>query len=161
MRPAVVLLTLVLVVLHLTLHIGFGLGGGAPDLLTLGLLIAAREMGMGGAALLGIVLGLLEDALSPLSFGANAAAMAVVGAIGAGTRDLFVGDSPWFGISYLFLGKWLRDTLHWALVGQELREPFTRAVLLDGSLAALYLTVVGVGILSLSGLRWDPSGVQS
>ncbi len=161
MRPAVVLLTLLLVILHLTLHVGFGLGGIAPDLLTLGLLIAARELGMGGAALLGIALGLLEDALSPLSFGANAAAMAVVGAIGAGTRDLFVGDSPWFGVGYLFFGKAIRDTLHWVIVGPEIREPFVRAVLMEGSVAALYLTVVGLGIISLTGLRWDPSGVQS
>ena len=64
-----------LALLHFVLHVGFGLGSIAPDLATVALLLAAREMGMGGAAGVGFGLGLLEDALSVLSFGANGVAM--------------------------------------------------------------------------------------
>ena len=60
-----------LFLLHFTLHVGFGFGVGAPDLLTVALLLAAREVGMGRGAVLGLFFGLLEDALSVLAFGAN------------------------------------------------------------------------------------------
>ena len=36
-----------LIVVHLLLHIGFGLGLKAPDLIAVALLLAAREVGMG------------------------------------------------------------------------------------------------------------------
>lgn len=111
------LVILVLVVLHLVFHVGLSIALAAPDLITIALLIAARGLGMGGAATLGMLMGLLEDALSPLSFGANALALAFTGAVASRTRDLFVGDSLLFGVSYLLLGKWLRDFVHWMAVG--------------------------------------------
>ncbi len=144
-----------LVVLHLVLHVGLGFGAGAPDLLTLGLLIMARELGVGYAALLGLLLGLLEDALSVPTFGATALAMTVVAVAGARTRDLFVGDSGLFALAYLFVGKWVRDLLQWLLVGEEFRAPFVQAMLIDGALAALYVAVVGLAILALLGISWD------
>lgn len=146
MRRRVVLgfLAPVLVILHFLLHLGFGMGRGAPDLLTLALLLVAREVGMGVGAGLGFVFGLLEDAFSVLAFGAHALAMTVVGALGARTRDLFVGDSLLFHFWYLAVGKWIRDLLHWFVAGEGVREPFLNAVLLDGSLAALYVALVGL-----------------
>ena len=137
----------VLVVLHLFLHLGLGLGGGAPDLMTLALLLAAREVGMGMGAGLGFFFGLMEDAFSVLAFGANALAMTVVGILGARTRDLFVGDSLLFHFCYLAGGKWLRDLIHWMVAGEGAREPFLNALLLDGSLAAVYVALVGLIIL--------------
>jgi hypothetical protein len=105
---------------------------------------------MGLAGGFGLMLGLLEDASSGLAFGANAVALSLVGALGARTRELFVGDSRSFAFSYVFLGKWLKDLLHWIAVGETVREPFLNAVLLEGFLAALYAGVCG-GILMLLG----------
>ena len=150
-----------LVVLHFTLHVGFSIALAAPDLLTVALLVAARGLGMGGAATLGAILGFLEDSLSVLSFGANAVALAVVGAVASRTRDLFVGDSLLFGVSYLFLGKWLRDLVHWFAVGAELREPFVEAMVLRSGFASVYVAVVGLVILWATGITWDPSGKAS
>lgn len=147
-----------LVILHFVLHVGFGLGGIAPDLLTLGLLILVRDMRMGWATLLGLVLGLLEDALSVLSFGANALALTLISAAGARTRDLFVGDSWLFAISYLAAGKWIRDLIRWLVVGEELREPFVQALLVESGLAALYMALVGLGVLVVFGVSWESSG---
>ena len=90
-----------LILLHFGLHVSLGFGEGAPDLLAVGLLIGAREVGMGRAAGFGFVLGLLEDAFSVLAFGANTFALTLVGTGGAGTRDFFVGDSLFFVMSYL------------------------------------------------------------
>ena len=146
---------LLLVVLHFLLHLGLGLGPMAPDLLTVALLMAAREVPMGVAAGIGFVLGLLADAFSLLAFGANTIAMTVVGAAGARTRELFVGDSVLFLVSYLFLGKWFRDLIHWVAVGENLREPFVDAMLVDSSLAAHNVVVVGGVALSVSGAWWE------
>ncbi len=158
MSPLVLLISVGLVALHFTLHVGFSIGLAAPDLLTIALLVAARGTSMTGAAVIGTVLGLLEDALSVLSFGANAVALAVTGVVASRTRDLFVGDSLLFGVSYLFLGKWLRDLVHWLAVGGELREPFVEAMLLRSGFASVYVALVGLGLLWATGLSWDPAG---
>ncbi|MFQ5538566.1 MAG: hypothetical protein ACE5GJ_14065 [Gemmatimonadota bacterium] len=141
-----------LVILHFLLHVGFGLGPEAPDLLTVALLLGAREVGMGQASALGFIFGLLEDALSVLSFGANTVAMALVGALGAVTRDLFVGDSLVFLVSYFVIGKWIRDLVHWLVVGESLRQPFVDQVMVQGLLGGIYAAVVGVGVMALTGL---------
>ena len=113
-----------LVTLHFFLHVALGLGAEAPDLLTVALLVAAREVRMGTGAAVGFAFGLLEDAFNVLAFGANTIAMTLTGAVGARTRDLFVGDSLIFVVSYLFLGKWLRDLIFWVVIGNSLRGPF-------------------------------------
>lgn len=157
MRPVAVVVTIGLVLLHLTLRVGLGIGSGAPDFMLLALLVAARELPLAAASGVGLLLGLLEDALAVLSFGATALTFAVIGAVGGATRDLFLGDSPLFGFSYVFLGKLARDALHWVLVGPELREPFVRSVVLEGGVAALYVAAVGMILFTVTGLRWDAS----
>lgn len=144
-----------LVVLHFFLHLGLGYGPGAPDLLTVALLVAAREVSMGTAAGTGFVLGLLEDAFSVLAFGGNALAMTLVGAAGARTRDLFVGDSMLFMVSYLFLGKLARDVIHWIVAMDTIPQPFVQAILVQGTLAAVYATAVGILAVLATGTRWD------
>jgi len=140
-----------LVVLHFVLHVALGYGRGAPDLLTIGLLLAARDVGAGTAAVTGLFFGLLEDALSVLAFGANSVAMTLIGVVGALTRDLFVGDSRLFIFAYLFVGKWARDAIHWLVVGEALRPPFVDQVLAQGALAALYAALVGLVVLTIAG----------
>lgn len=144
-----------LVVLHLFLHLGLGFGPAAPDLLTVALLLGARELGTGGGAGLGFGLGLLEDAFSVLAFGANTLALTVVGAVSARTRDLFVGDSVSFLVSYLFVGKWMRDLLHWLAIGEGLREPFIQVILVEGTLGAAYAMGTGLIALTLTGAWWE------
>lgn len=141
----------ILVILHFLLHLGLGIGREAPDLLTVALLLAARTGGLGRGAGLGFVFGLLEDAFSVLAFGANAVAMTLIGALGASTRDLFVGESILFFVAYLILGKWLRDLLQWLMVGEALREPFVQEMLVQSVVASFYAAVVGVAVVVVSG----------
>jgi len=70
--------------------------------------------------------------------------LAVVGVVGSRTRDLFVGDSFVFLVSYLFLGKWSRDLLQWLVVGEGVREPFVETILVQAPISAVYLALVGV-----------------
>jgi cell shape-determining protein MreD len=140
-----------LVFLHLLLHVGLGYGRGAPDLLTIALLLAAREVGLGTAAAVGLFFGLLEDALSVLAFGANAVAMTAIGVLGALTRDLFVGDSWLFAVSYFFVGKWIRDFIHWMMMGDDLRQPFLDQVVVQGATGGMYAALVGLVAVMLIG----------
>lgn len=151
-RGVVWVVSAVLVVLHLSLHVGLGIGGAAPDLLTVALLLTAREVGLGGGAGIGLLLGLLEDALTVLAFGANSVAMTLLGVIGGVTRDLFVGDSLVFLVSYFVLGKFARELVHWVVVGDALREPFLTQVLMGGLLGGLYAAVAGILVMALTGL---------
>jgi rod shape-determining protein MreD len=137
---------------HLLLHVAFGFGVVAPDLLVVALLVVAREVGLRWGATVGLIFGLLEDAFSVQSFGANALAMSVVGALAGSTRDLFVGDSRIFLASYLFVGKWLRDLIFWLASSDPLRESFGNAMLERASLSAAYVVAVGVLALWLAGL---------
>lgn len=143
-----------LAVLHFLLHVGFGLGDVAPDLLTVALLVGAREVEVGWGAGIGFALGLLEDAFAALTFGASTLAMTIVGVAGARTRDLFVGDSLLFLVSYLFVGKWLRDLVYWISVGGDIRQPFVESMLIGSGLAAAYATAVGVVAIAITGSWW-------
>lgn len=151
-RAAVWGVGLALAVLHFVLHLGMGIGGAAPDLLTVALLLLARESGIGAAGGLGLLFGLLEDALSVLAFGANAVTMTLLGIGGGATRDLFVGDSLVFLVSYFVLGKLVRDLLHWVLMGEALRGAFLADALLGGLLGGAYAAAVGVLVMALTGL---------
>jgi rod shape-determining protein MreD len=144
-----------LVLLHFGLHLSLGFGEGAPDLLLVALLIAARELDIGRGAGLGFFLGMLDDAFSVLAFGANTFALTLVGMGGARTRDLFVGDSLLFLTSYLVLGKWIRDFLHWVAVGEGLRESFVETMLIQSPISAAYAGLIGLVVIAISGLGWE------
>jgi len=153
--PRVWVVVGLLVLLHFGLHLSLGLGKSAPDLLIVALLIAAREVRVGAGSGLGFFFGLLDDAFSVLAFGANTFALTLVGAAGAKTRDLFVGDSLVFMVSYLLFGKWCRDLLHWIAVGESVREPFVDTMLINSPVAAAYAAVVGLVLVAVTGIGWE------
>lgn len=144
MNLRVLLLCTGLIVTHLLLHVALGLGKAAPDLAVVALLLASRALGSAGGAATGFVLGLLEDAFSVVSFGANVFAMSVVGALAARTRELFVGDSIPFLAVFLVLGKWGRDVLVWLVSDSGSRAPFNDFVLMESPLLALYAGAAGL-----------------
>ncbi len=151
-RVRVWVVVAILFLLHFFLHVGLGLGPVAPDLLTVALLLAAREVRTGVAAGTGFVFGLLEDSLSVLTFGANTVAMTLVGGLGALTRDFFVGDSLVFFVSYFVAGEWLRDLVHWLVLSEALRHGFVGQVLVQGFVRSVYAAVAGVLAMALAGL---------
>lgn len=142
----------VLAALHFLLHVGFGLGSGVPDLLTIALLVGAREARMNVGAGLGFAFGLMEDAFSLLAFGANTVALTVVGLLGSRTRDLFVGDSLLFLASYLVVGKWLRDALHWIMAGEGVRGSALESLFIQAPVQAAYAAGVGLLVLAWTGV---------
>ncbi|MGQ0561457.1 MAG: rod shape-determining protein MreD [Gemmatimonadota bacterium] len=113
-----------LVILHLILHVAIGLSTAAPDLMTIAVLLSARRLKGSAAAAVGLVLGLLIDALSLTTFGALALVSAIIGFLGARSRDLFEGESLLFVAAYIFLGKWLRDALYFVITRSMHGEPW-------------------------------------
>jgi hypothetical protein len=105
-----------------------------------------------GAATAGLAFGLLEDAFSLLSFGANTVAMTLTGILGGSTRDLFVGDSKLFKLSFIFVGKLLRDASYWLLADPAVRGSFADQVATFGSAQAAYAALVGAFVLMLTGI---------
>ena len=136
---------IILVILHFGVHVALGLSGVAPDLLTIALLLGSRRLSGAGAAGLGLALGVLNDALSLTKFGALAVTYAVIGFLGARSRDLFEGDSLLFVAAYIFLGKWLRDLVYQMFTGGEPWSYMWSGALL----VSLYTAIAAIVALTL------------
>lgn len=152
MTVRVVVLTAGLILMHLVLHVALGFGREAPDLFVVALLLASRSMNVRSGAVLGMLLGLLEDAYSMTSFGSNVMAMTVLGMAGAKSRDLFVGDSKSFLATFFLLGAWVRIALVWAVTESAARPVLDQGLLVESVLMALYAASVGT-LLRLLFLR--------
>jgi len=134
----------VLVVLYFLLGVGLGLGDFVPDLLVVALLLGARRLRAGWAAGLGFLLGVLDGAAHPVTMGAGAVALAVLGYLGARSREVLAGDSPVLLTLYLFAGKWLYDAVvYLLLIERNLAGPVS-TLLLGSPLAAAYAAAVGL-----------------
>lgn len=134
----------ILVVLYFLLRVGLGLGAFAPDLLVVALLLAARRMRAGWAAGLGFALGVLDGAAHPLTMGAAALPLAVLGYLGARSREALAGDSPVLLALYLFAGKWLYDVFVYVLLMRSNMEGPVSLLVLASPLAAVYAAAAGL-----------------
>jgi len=144
---------LALLAVHFLLHAGLGLGRVVPDLATVAVLAGSRLLSVRAAALTGFLVGVAEDSLAMGSFGANALAMTLLGAGGARSRDLFVGESLPFLATYMLAGKWLHDLMVWIAAGSA-RPGFVGAMLVDSPVQSLDSAVAGVVLwLILPGSR--------
>lgn len=136
-----------LVIVHLILRVSLGLGAAAPDLLTVAVLLGARRSRPAVAASVGLLLGLIRDALAIGPFGTAALVLTVLGYLGSRTRDLFEGESLLFTMVYLFVGVWLHDAA-WALIRGELLAGDLSSILVTGAvMAAGYAAVAGTILL--------------
>ena len=104
---------IVLVLLVLQFTVRPFLGWRAPiDFLTIAVLLAAVRVRPGAAALIGLVLGLLADSLTPSAFGSGALALALV-AYGASTlKAVFFADNAALSALFVFAGKWIFDVVY-------------------------------------------------
>lgn len=143
-----------LVILHFALHITFGVGDRAPDLLTLAVLLAARQLTTGPATGTGFLVGLLGDSVSLSAFGAGALTQALTGFLGSRSRDLFVGDSVLFLTLYLFVGAWLQDALYFWVAPAVRQSAALNALLVRAPLEAAYVAAAGmIAILTYRAVR--------
>ena len=89
------------------------LGWRAPiDFLTIAALLAAVRVRPVAAAVIGLLLGVLADALTPSAFGSGALALTLV-AYGASTlKAVFFADNAALSALFVFAGKWIFDIVY-------------------------------------------------
>lgn len=116
---------------------------GAPDLLVLALLLLAIRRTPGVAALIGFVIGLVIDVLTPARFGAGILAHVLVGWGAAWGRALFFADNLMVNAALFFVGTWMRDMLVLVFSGTPLRDLPAEA-LVWAPLQSISTAVVGV-----------------
>ena len=87
---------------------------------------------------------MLDGAAHPLTLGAAALALAVLGYLGARSREALAGDSPLLLALYLFAGKWLYDVLVYLLLVRSSMAGPVSLLVLASPLAAAYAAAVGL-----------------
>jgi rod shape-determining protein MreD len=89
----------------------------SPDFLLIGLMLFAMRSSAGAAALVGFLVGLIEDTLTPARFGAATLAHTLVGYLASWGRAVFFADNMLVNAAFVAAGLWLRDLI--VLVASE------------------------------------------
>lgn len=89
----------------------------SPDFLLIGLMLFAMRSGAGAGALVGFLVGLIEDTLTPARFGAATLAHTLVGYLASWGRAVFFADNMLVNGAFVAVGLWVRDLI--VLVASE------------------------------------------
>jgi len=120
----------------------------APDFLLLALMLVAIRARPGVAAVVGFVVGMISDVLTPAGFGAGALAHTVVGYLAALGRSVFFPDNLLVNGGLFAAGVMLRNTLMLLASGTPAGQ-LSSGLLVWAPLQALTTAVAGVVILLL------------
>jgi hypothetical protein len=142
------LFLVVLILLHFVLHIGLGLGETAPDLMAVAVLLAARRSTMPAGALLGLGVGVIDDAMGIGPLGPRSIALALSALLGTWSRSFVEGDGLLFVVAYLFAGVWACDLLL-SVVAPGRATPGFLTLITVTPLQAAYTAVAGVAAVAL------------
>lgn len=123
-------------------------GPAAPDFLVIALLLLAIRSRPGPAALLGFLVGLVTDVLTPAHFGAGMLAHTVVGYAASQGRAVVFADNLLVTAGLFGLGLWLRNAIL-LLASSTPGADLVPALTIWSPLQALTTAVVGVGIVIL------------
>jgi cell shape-determining protein MreD len=133
----------ILVLLHLVLRLALGFTL-VPDLIVVAALLGARRLGAVGAAVYGLLLGILADSLAMVAFGATSVAFVIVCFLGSRSRNFFEGESYPFLAFYAFFGAWLVEAIRFVAGGAMARGQEPMLLLTEGALLALYTAITAV-----------------
>ena len=110
---------------------------GAPDFMMLVLLLLAIRRSPGVAAVIGLIIGLVIDVLTPAHFGAGILASVLVGWGAAWGRSLFFADNLMVNAALFFIGTWVRDVLLLVFSGTPLKAMPDRGARLGAAAVAV------------------------
>jgi len=151
-----VVMFIVLVVLHYTLRPL--LGWRAPiDFLLLAVLTVAVRVRPGGAAIIGLAVGLIADSLNPAVLGAGALGMSVVAYMASWLKAVFFADSLPLNALFFFAGKWLFDIIFFVAEHQLRGVELVQQLVLWSPLSAAATAVAGVFVLLIMRPLLEPS----
>ena len=147
---------LFLVVLHYTLRPL--LGWRAPlDFIVIAVLLASVRTRPGVAALVGFATGLVLDSLTPMSLGAAALGLTVVGAGASWLKAVFFADNIVLHAFFFFTGKWLFDAVYLAAERRMVGSELLTQLLLWSPLSAALTALAGVLLLVVLKPVLEPS----
>ncbi len=146
-RVALGAAVVVLAFLHFALRPVFDGWIARPNLLVCAVLIVALTRRPGGAAAVGFLLGLLEDAMGVSNFGLATLTLLLLGYLGSRTREQFVEEEWLFIGTYLFLGTWIYQGVSYLVL--DAATDVLSHVLLSSPLDAIATTAVGYLVLPL------------
>lgn len=146
----------VLVLLHYTLRPL--LGWRAPmDFLVLALLLASIRVRPAVAALIGLLVGLVADSLTPESLGAAAIAMTVVGYLASWLKAVFFADNLALNAFFFFVGKWAFDLIYFVVEQRLGGIELVQQLLLWSPLSAAATAVAGILLLLVMRPMLEPA----
>lgn len=149
---------LILVLLHYTLRPL--LGWRAPmDFLLLALLLSAIRVRPAAAAIIGLILGIVSDSLTPESLGAGAVAMTVVGYLASWLKAVFFADNLALNAFFFFLGKWIFDVIYFSVEQRLGGIELIQQLLLWSPLSAAATAIAGILLLLIMRPLLEPSRV--
>ncbi|HET9134591.1 MAG TPA: rod shape-determining protein MreD [Gemmatimonadales bacterium] len=147
-RAQVALVIVILLLLEFYLRPSLVEGKGMPDFLLLSLLLLAIRNSPGTAALIGFIVGLVMDVLTPARFGANILAHVLIGYGAALGRAVVFADHLVVNAGLFFIGAWVRNILVLLLSGTSLARLGAEA-LMWAPLQGLSTALVGVAVVIL------------
>jgi rod shape-determining protein MreD len=120
------------------------------DFLVIAVLLVAVRVRPGTAAVVGFLVGLVSDALTPEAFGAGALAMTLVGFTASQLKATFFADNVLLNAVFVFVGKVAFDAIF--LVSERRLDglALVAQLLLWTPLAALLTAVVGLVVMALA-----------
>jgi cell shape-determining protein MreD len=141
----------ILVILHYTLRPLLGWPRAPIDFMLIAALFGAVRMRPGYAAVYGLLLGFIGDALNPNGFGAGPLAMTLVAFGASWLKAVFFADNLALNAFFFFVGKWVFDLIL-VLAGHRLSgTDLAMQVLVWSPLSAAVTALAGA--LALTFLR--------
>lgn len=137
----------VLVLLHFTVRSHLGDDRVAPDFLLLALLIYTIRAEPGKSAAAGFIIGLLRDALTPVSFGAGALAHTLVGFFSSWAKAVFFAEHVFVKFCLFFAGTWIRNLIVLLVSGKLQSSQVAWELLVWSPLQGVSTALVGVTVL--------------
>src|ERR1041384_1779856 len=134
-----------LVIAQFTVRSHLGGDRVAPGFLLLALLIYTIRAEPGKSAAAGFVIGLLRDAISPVTFGAGALAHTLVGFMSSWAKAVFFAEHVFVKGCLFFAGTWLRNFIVLMVSNRLQSSELAWELLVRSPLQSLTTAVVGVG----------------
>jgi rod shape-determining protein MreD len=143
-----VICCVILVMLHYTVRPL--LGWRAPiDFMLIAALFGAVRMRPGVAAMYGLFLGLVSDALAVNGFGAAALGMTIVAYTASWLKAVFFADNLALNAFFLFVGKWLFDIIVVIAARRIVGTELAMQIFVWSPLAAALTAIAGAIVLTL------------
>jgi rod shape-determining protein MreD len=149
-RVQLLMFMLMMLVLQFYVRPRLGNARVSPDFLLIALMLFAMRSGAGAGALVGFLIGIIEDSLTPARFGAGALAHTLVGYFAAWGRAVFFADNMLVNAAFVAVGLWFRDLIVLMMSGTEHPQLLTELTIYSPLQA---LTTAGFALLVLITFR--------